>query len=209
MDFFAGSGTTMEAVLRQNASDGGRRRCINIQFPEPLNVAAMDLKDIAEMGRTRVAKAIEEIKRETDLATGSMERLGFRAFRLSPSNFKQWRGDTIQSAEDLKEQIRLFADSTKDGAAVEDMLYELLLKFGQELTTPIETPEVTGTRVFSVDRGGLLFVLDGFDEGMIPPLLERGPREIIALDSLFTGNDQLKSNLELQCRDAGIRLVTV
>jgi len=52
-------------------------------------------------------------------------------------------------------------------------------------------------------------VLDAFGEAMIPPLVERGPREIIALDTLFTGNDQLKSNLELQCRDAGIKLVTV
>ncbi|MFB6260674.1 MAG: site-specific DNA-methyltransferase, partial [Thiohalorhabdaceae bacterium] len=81
-----------------------------------------------------------------------MAGLGYRAFRLAASNFKQWRGDAIASAEDLEEQIRLFADSTKDGAAVEDMLYELLLKFGQELTTPIETLEVAGERVFAVDE---------------------------------------------------------
>ena len=205
LDFFAGSGTTTKSIIDLNYRDGIQRKSIIVQEPEPLesdDARTQGLNTLSDLCRHRVTNILQSEKNE-------LSQQGLKVFKLAPSSFKQWRGDAIASAEDLEAQIRLFADSTKDGAAVEDMLYELLLKFGQELTTPIETPEVTGTRVFSVDRGGLLFVLDGFDEGMIPPLLERGPREIIALDSLFTGNDQLKSNLELQCRDAGIRLVTV
>ena len=68
--------------------------------------------------------------------------LGFKSFLLTPSNFKQWRGDGIDTAEQLAEQIELFAKSEKAGAKIEDMLFELLLKFGQELTTPIETLEI-------------------------------------------------------------------
>lgn len=135
--------------------------------------------------------------------------MGMKSFKLSPSNFKQWRGDGIESSLQLSEQLKLLKDSTKEGARTEDILYELLLKFGQELTAPVASLDVAGKRVFSVDDGGLLFVLDDFSRDMIQPLVAREPREIVALDALFRDGDRLKSNLELQCRDAGIRLVSV
>ncbi|MBZ0144920.1 MAG: hypothetical protein K8F56_15195, partial [Rhodocyclaceae bacterium] len=107
--------------------------------------------------------------------------------------------------EQLAEQIQLFAKSEKAGAQVEDILYELLLKFGQELTTPVETLEVEGSRVFAINDRQMLFVLEPFAEAMIQPLVDLKPREIIAIDGVFHDSDQLKSNLELQCRDAGIK----
>ena len=66
---------------------------------------------------------------------------------LSPSNFKQWRGDGIDTPQQLAEQMLMFAKSEKEGAAVEHMLYELMLKFGQELTTPVETLDVADGKV--------------------------------------------------------------
>lgn len=205
MDFFAGSGTTMEAVLRQNLDDGGKRRCVLVQFPEPMGVPGSELEDIADVARSRIRKVIEELQSKTS----DGQALGFKSLKLTPSNLKQWRGDDIDSAEVLAQQIALFADSKKTGAEVEDIFYELLLKFGQELTTPVVTLDIEGTRVFSIHDNAMLFVLDGFSEAMIEPLVALKPREIIALDAVFAGSDQLKSNLELQCRDAGVRLSSI
>ena len=124
---------------------------------------------------------------------------------MTPSTFKQWRGDGIDTPEQLAEQMQMFAKSEKEGATVEDMLYELLLKFGQELTTPIEPLEVAGGKVFAIHDRKMLFVLESFTEAMIVPLVEMKPREIIAIDGVFNDSDMLKTNLDLQCRDAGIR----
>lgn len=224
VDFFAGSGTAAEAVLRLNATDGGRRQVLSVQLPEPCETgsiaASMDLVTIADIGRARIRRVISAITGQSDLATPAPASLGFKSFLLAPSNFKQWRGDGIDTAEELAAQIQLFAKSEKEGAAVEDMLFELLLKFGQELTTPIETLELDlappppaplpageggKTRVFALHGRQMLFVLEAFSEAMIAPLMAMKPREIIAIDGVFNDSDMLKTNLDLQCRDAGIR----
>ena len=101
--------------------------------------------------------------------------------------------------------MQMFAKSEKEGAAVEDMLYELLLKFGQELTTPVETLEVADGQVFAIHDRKMVFVLASFTEAMTVPLVAIKPREIIAIDGVFKDSDMLKTNLDLQCRDAGIR----
>lgn len=209
MDFFGGSGTTLQAVLEQNAEDGGSRRCIVVQLPEPIEGGLPTLQTIADIGRVRVRKAVARLEQKADLATAQQEGIGFKSFLLAPSNFKQWRGDEIDTGEQLAEQIQLFAKSEKDGAAVEDMLYELLLKFGQELTPPIETLAVVGSRVFAICARQMLFVLESFTQEMIVPLVEMKPREIIAIDGVFNDSDMLKTNLDLQCRDAGIRFTCV
>jgi len=205
VDFFGGSATTMQAVMDQNAEDGGNRRCIVVQLPEPLEGGSAALSSIADIARMRVGKAIANLASKADLATTARADLGFKSFLLAPSNFKQWRGDEIDTPEQLAEQIQLFAKSEKAGACVEDMLYELLLKFGQDLTTPVETVEVAGGRVFAIHARTMLFVLDPFSDAMILPLVALKPREIVAIDGVFNDSDMLKTNLDLQCRDAGIR----
>jgi adenine-specific DNA-methyltransferase len=92
-----------------------------------------------------------------------------------------------------------------EAAAIEDMLHELLLEFGQEMTTPIETLDVADGKVFAIHDRKMLFVLASFTEPMIVPLVAMKPREIIAIDGVFKDSDMLKTNLDLQCRDAGIR----
>ena len=209
MDFFAGSGTTLEAVLRQNAEDGGQRQCILVQLPEPLDQAAEGLGDITDIARQRLTKAIESLKSDADLATSVGDDLGYKSFQLTPSNFKPWRGDLIESTEELAAQIEAFVKSEKDGAQVEDILYELMLKFGQELTIPVETLDVAGTRVFAIRDRRMLFVLDGFSEPMIDALIALKPDEVIALDSVFHDSDELKTNFDLQCRDAGVKFTCI
>lgn len=208
MDFFAGSATTSHAVIEQNSRDRGRRRFVAIQLPEPVEDKAIQeagFSTIADIARARINKAIHDITGKADLATPLQSGLGCKSLLLAPSNFKQWRGDGIDTPEQLAEQIQLFAKSEKEGAQVEDMLFELLLKFGQELTTPVEALEIAGGKVFAIHGRQMLFVLDTFAEAMIQPLVDLKPREVVAIDGVFHDSDTLKTNLDLQCRDAGIK----
>lgn len=209
VDFFAGSASTAEAVLRLNAKEGGSRRVMSVQLPEPCDEKSAaykaGYKTIAEVSRERIRRVVEQLRTNADLASPLPENLGFKSFLLSPSNFKQWRGDGIDTPEQLAEQMLMFAKSEKEGAAVEHMLYELLLKFGQELTTPVETLDVASGKVFAIHGRKMLFVLESFTDAMIQPLVDMKPREIIAIDGVFLDSDPLKSNLDLQCRDAGIK----
>ncbi len=209
VDFFAGSASTAEAVLALNAREGGNRRVLAVQIPEPCEEKSAALKagypTIAALSRERIARVVAQLGEASDLVSLIPENLGFKSFLLAPSNFKQWRGDGIDTPEQLADQIQMFAKSEKQGAALEDMLYELLLKFGQELTTPIEPLDVAGGKVFAIHDRSMLFVLESFTEAMIVPLVDMKPREIIAVDGVFNDSDMLKTNLDLQCRDAGIR----
>jgi adenine-specific DNA-methyltransferase len=209
VDFFAGSSSTVEAVLTLNAKEGGSRRVLAVQLPEPCEESSAAFKagyqTIAALSRERIRRVLEQLRANADLASPASENLGFKSFLLSPSNFKQWRGDGIDTPEQLAEQMLMFAKSEKEGAAVEHMLYELLLKFGQELTTPVETLDVAGGKVYAIHDRKMLFVLASFTDAMIQPLVDMKPREIIAIDGVFHDSDPLKSNLDLQCRDAGIK----
>lgn len=213
LDFFAGSSVTAHAVLEFNAEMPGNRRFICVQLPEPTEdaseAAQAGFRSIAEISRERIRRALSALSPHADAAASAGKKLGFKSFLLAPSSFKQWRGDIIETPEQLTEQIQMFVRSEKNGAAAEDLLYELLLKFGQELTTPIETLDITGRRVFAIRKRKMLFVLEDFEEGMIDALLELQPAEIIALDSVFADSDELKSNLELHCRDAGVKFTCV
>ena len=182
LDFFAGSGTVFDAVLQHNIERQASISCIGIQIPE---IAERDdFHTIADIARERIRRVIQKIHNEADLASPAPDNLGFKSFGLAPSNFKQWRGDDIETAEQLAKQLELFVQSEKEGADVGDILYELLLKAGFPLTTP-------------------------FNLAMIAPLLGLSPKEILCLDSVFQGSDELKTNLDLQCRDARIRFTCV
>ena len=209
MDFFAGSGTTLDAVLQQNAEDGGNRRSILVQMAEPLDADNAEFSDIAQVARIRVRSALEKLRESDDLLNKVPEDEGFRAFKLAPSCFPQWRPRTFESGEELAEQIKLFMDAEPGEHDTQAIAQELLLKSGYPLTTRIETLDIASARVFSVDDGKLLLVLETFTAEMIEPLLEIKLERIIALDTVFIDSDELKTNLALQCRDAGIRFEAV
>ena len=213
MDFFAGAATTAHAVLSQNAADGGTRKFVCVQLPELCDpdgeAATAGFKTIADISRARIRKVIENIKASSDLAAQAPANLGFKSFLLAPSNFKQWRGDGIEDEATLAAQIELFVKAEKDGTAPGNILYELLLKFGQPLDTPVEKLEIADAPIYGINGSALLFVLERFTLEMIEPLLALKPREIVALDSVFHDSDKLKSNLDLQCRDADVRFTCI
>jgi len=213
VDFFAGSASSFDAIARLNARNGVVRKSVLVQLPEAVapdsEAAKASYLTIADIARERMRRVIARTRESADLLSAERKNMGFKSFLLAPSNFKQWRGDGIETAEQLAEQIELFAKSEKAGARADDMLFELLLKFGQELTTPIETLKVEGSRVFALHGRQMLFVLEPFADSMIQPLVDLKPRELIAIDGVFADSDQLKSNLELQCRDVGIKFTCV
>lgn len=209
VDFFAGSASSFDAIARLNARNGIMRKSILVQLPELLalnsEAAKVGYTSIADIARDRIRKVIARMQKSADLVNVESKVFGFKSFLLTPSNFKQWRGEGIDTLEQLEEQMKLFVKTEKKGARVEDMLYELLLKFGQELTTPIETLDVAGGKVFAIHDRKMFFVLESFFDAMIFPLVDMKPQEIIVTDGIFNDSDMLKTNLDLHCRDAGIR----
>ena len=146
----------------------------------------------------------------------SLLDLGFKSFKLSPSNFKIWRGDEI-TEENLVIQLDAFTNPAKEESKPDNMLYELMLKAGYLLTDKVERiyilwdGEESGgeCNLNIIAENELIIVLDNIDDFTIEEILERKPKKVIVLDSLFMGNDQLKTNAVLQMKDAGIDFKTI
>ena len=212
LDFFAGSGTTAQAVLEQNKQDGSNRKFLLVQLPELTNKETESYKtgykNIADIGKDRIRKVIEKIEKEKaekpDLFGKKKQDLGFKVFKLSPSNFKIWRGNEI-TEENLEQQLDAFIDPVKEGSEKENMLFELMLKAGYLLTDKVETKEL----FFSVNDGELIIALEEMNQTVIEKIISLKPKKVITLDKLFTGNDQLKTNVVLQMKDAEIDFKTI
>ena len=213
LDFFAGSGTTAQAIMQMNTQDEKKRRCICIQLPEELDPngnkskAAYDLcqslgvpPTIAEIAKERIRRAGKQVS--DGLKDGQSVDTGFKVFKLSESSFKQWRQP--ENGAYLEQQLRLAIDSVAEHAAPENMLYELMLRLGCKLTSPVEhkngvywvTDEDTGKRI--------ALLLEAANQTLIDEVIAAAPTKVVALDKWFDGNDALKSNTVLQMKDAGI-----
>ncbi len=217
LDFFAGSGTTGQAVLEQNKEDGGNRKFILVQLSEKCDEQSEAFKEsyktIAEIGKERIHRVIKKIEKEKsekpELFDDGKLDLGFKVFKLSPSNFKIWRGSEI-TEENLETQLQFFIDPVKENHSVDDssnsnMLYELMLKAGYLLTDKV----VYNEKYYSVNEGELIIALEEMNQELIDTIISTKPKKVITLDKLFTGNDQLKTNTVLQMRDAEIDFKTI
>ncbi|NUU41574.1 site-specific DNA-methyltransferase [Tardiphaga robiniae] len=194
MDFFAGSASTAHAVMAANAEDGGQRRFLMVQLPEPTE--RKDFPTISDIAKERIRRAAKQIATDKQgtlkFQDGKEPDLGFRSFRLDRSNFAVWDG---QNADELDDQIEMHIDHLSDESSPEDILSELLLKAGFQLTTKIEEREMAGKAVFSVEGGAMLICLDReITPELIDGLAEANPLQVICLDEGFKGNDQLKTN---------------
>ena len=197
LDFFAGSGTTAQAVLESNRQDGGNRKFILIQLPEP--TGRDDYPTIADITKERVRRVIKKLDDEDagrlDLSDGQVQDRGFRVFKLAESNFTPWNADVPRDAASLVEQLEMHVDHIREGRTAADLLYEILLKSGFPLTTPVESLELAGVTVHSVDNGALFVCLErNLTMEVIRAMAERRPQRVVCLDEGFAGNDQLKAN---------------
>ena len=204
LDFFAGSGTTGDAVMQLNAEDGGNRKYILVQLPEPTD--SEDFATIADITRARLKAAGEAIKKEREgkLDLEGTPDLGFKALRLTSSNFKTWQPST-ENGEDLAEKVVLHADNLFEGADEEAVLYEIMLKAGWPLTSPVEKRELGGQTVYDVEEGRLFICLaDPISEDCIHAMRDEKPQEVICLDHAFRGNDELLTNTNLEMKSHGV-----
>ncbi len=199
LDFFAGSGSTAHAVLELNKQDGGNRRFLLVQLPEPLPKPELRLKTIADITKERVRRVIKKFNEEgagkLDLEGAKPQDRGFKVFKLSESNFKPWNAEGQQDAGALEKQLDLHVDHIREGRTADDLLYELLLKSGYPLTAPVNVLQLTGKQVHSVS-GGLFFVCleRELTLELIRAMAENKPERVVCLDEGFAGNDQLKAN---------------
>lgn len=202
MDFFAGSGTTAQAVLELNKEDKGNRRFICVQLPEHIEggreVDGKNYAKISEITMERIRRSAQRLSAADNgllnFADEGALDFGFRAFKLDSTNFLVWAGSGVPD-EELGKQIEMHIDHLLDSSGPEDILYELLLKSGFPLTTRVQTVQIAGKQVFSVEDGALLICLEKeITAELIDALADANPLQVICLDEGFKGNDQLKAN---------------
>lgn len=177
LDFFAGSGTTGHALLKQNAAEGVSRRYILVQLPEPLDPSnreqkiASDFCDnlglprtISELTKERMRRAALQLRAEDSLFSGDV---GFRVFKLAQSNIRTWEA----APSDLEGTLLANAEHIVPGRSEQDILYELLLKLGLDLCVPIETRQIAGKTVRAIGGGALIACLaDGLSKDVVESL---------------------------------------
>lgn len=222
-DFFAGSGTTAHAVMQLNEEDKSNRKFICVQLPELCEEKSeaykAGYKTIAEISKERIRRAGTKIRKEIEMEqakqkgqlsfdeeqTVTMPDLGVKVFKLSDSNFKQWRDIKGSDKEEWQQQILDFLDPVTENATIDNMVYELLLKSGKDLNSVIEQKE----GYYLINGNELILMLESATQDVVNSVLAEHPDKVIALDRLFEGNDQLKTNTVLQMRDAGIEFKTI
>lgn len=179
LDFFSGSCTTAHAVLELNKKDGGNRKFIMVQLPEPCNEKSEAKKagydTIADIGKERIRRVIKKIKEEETEKTEAKEAkldfddegkeikpmdLGFKVFKLDSSNTEAWELSADASVEEITQKTMDFVDYIKTDRTDYDVVYEVLLKYGIDLTRPIKEYTHEGKKVYSVSSGLLMLCLD-------------------------------------------------
>jgi adenine-specific DNA-methyltransferase len=218
LDFFGGSGTTAHAVMALNAQDGGRRKFILVQLPEPTDSdsdsRAAGFHSIPDITRKRIELAGEQVLHvESDVLDFSdqTQDIGFRSYRLSETGFSKWNVDSNVDVDELEQQLFALTDSAKDTSAPFDLMIELLLKQGYSLTETIEQITVDALQVFSIGDGLVLAYLDEFvkpTQNQLRELVALEPAKFVILEDAFQGDDELKTNLAQLCRSKNIELWT-
>lgn len=187
LDFFSGSATTAHSVLAQNVEDGGNRRFIGVQIAEPLPKPEPKMKTIFDVGCERMRNVASEFK------SGAKDRdLGFRIFRVDTSNMAD-----VFYAPDQTEQKGLLdaVDNIKPDRSAEDLLFQVLVDWGVDLTLPIRRETVQGKTVFFVDENALVACFDtGVTEDLVKELAKHVPLRVVFRDTGFV-SDAVKINV--------------
>lgn len=186
LDFFAGSGTTAHAVIQANASDGGSRRYIVVQLGEQCE----DGSEAAKQGFATIADIAKERVRRAGQGARSLSSdldVGFRVLRVDTTNM----ADTMRTPEESEQgQLGLSIDSVKSDRTGEDLLFQVLLDWGLEITLPISSERIAGGHVFVVDDGALIACFDKqVDLDVVRQVATREPLRAVFLDAGFATDD--------------------
>ncbi len=198
LDFFAGSSTTAHAVMQLNAEDKGNRKFIMVQLPEPCNEKSEAYKagypTIAEISKERIRRAGKKIKDENPKAAPNLDT-GFRVLKVDSSNM----ADVYYTPDSVdQKQLDLFTDNIKSDRTAEDLLFQVLLDWGVDLSLPITRERVAGNEVFFVDDNALAacFGKNGeVTEDFCKELAKREPLRVVFRDAGFK-DDNVKINVE-------------
>lgn len=222
LDFFSGSASLAQAVMKLNAEDGGKRKFLMVQLPEPLDEKSQAYKDgyrtICDIGEERIRRAGEKIKKELiekQKGAGMLDEnivdpesldIGFKVLRLDKSNIREWNVDF----ENLEKELDLYDTPFIEGRTELDVVYEIMLKYGLELTYPINTFKVDGKSVYDIAFGNLFICLDknintNIAKAIIAKRDEYGTEtsSVVFRDTGFAGNDSEKLNCIELLKDAG------
>lgn len=189
MDFFSGSATTAQAVMEVNASDGGHRKFIMVQLPEPCDEKSdafkAGYKTIADLGKERVRRAGKKIKDDQPLLSGGMD-LGFRAFRVDESNMN----DVYYAAGDYTQNLLTMLESNvKTDRTDLDLLFGCLLEWGLPLSMPYKSEKIEGYTVHTYNDGDLIACFDeNIPDTVIKEIARRQPLRAVFRDSSFNGS---------------------
>jgi len=202
LDLFVGSGTTAHAVMDLNAQDGGSRRFIVTQLPEKTGEETeaykAGYKNITGIGEERIRKAGKKIMEENKGKEGfDAEKFdkGFKVFKLDKSNFTVWDGAT---GGNIQKKLELHVNNTDPKSKEEDILYEILIKAGFELTEKVDEIKIEGKKVYSISTGQLFICLDEkIDKNFVRSLVEKKPKQIICLNSSFKEDADLTNTAKI------------
>ena len=209
LDFFAGSGSTLDSVYQKNLEDSGNRRTILVQLPVPIKEGGSEeLKTISDVTKARLRRAGKKIKDENPMFAGD---LGFRVLKLDSSNILPWDPDHA----DLDQVLIKNVEHLKSDRSDQDVLFELLLKLGLELTVPVALREIAGKTVYTIGAGALYVCLDRSIAvaeaepvalGLVAwhkELAPAGESQVVFRDSAFI-NDVAKTNLTAILQQHGL-----
>jgi len=201
-DFFSGSGTTAHAVMQLNAEDGGNRSCISVQLPEKVNEKSeafkAGYKNISEISKERIRRAGKKIKEDNEGKEG-IENLdtGFRVFKIDSTNMVDVHVSPDDASPDM---FDAHIGNIKKGRSSEDLLFQVLLDWGVDLSLPIIREEIAGKEVFFVDGNALVACFDdGINEEFVTELATRKPLRVVFRDDGFGSGkdgDSVKINVE-------------
>ena len=212
LDFFSGSATTAHAVMQLNAEDGGKRRHIMVQLPEPCDEKSeafkAGYKTIAEIGKERIRRAGKKIlaewqakqaasegnlKLDTEHSAATAPDIGFRVLKIDSSNM----ADVYYQPDEITQDgLMLQVDNLKPGRLPEDLLFQVLLDWGVDLALPITEETIQQRRVFFVADNALAACFDtGLDEAFVKELAKRQPLRAVFRDSGYA-SDAVKINFE-------------
>lgn len=186
MDFFSGSATTAHAVMQLNAEDGGNRKFIMVQLPEPCDEKSEAYKagyqNICEIGKERIRRAGEKIKADSPLTTADLD-VGFRVLKLADSNMK----DVYYAADELDQQtLADMVSNIKEDRTALDLFFGCLLDWGLPLSMPYHSEEIDGCTVHTYNDGDLIACFDkNIPESVIKEIAKRKPLRAVFRDAGF------------------------
>ena len=228
LDFFSGSSTTAHAVMQYNADHMTECKFIMVQLPENLNdllsnADSADKKNIrktidyldsiskphflTEIGKERIRRAGEKIKEEyKDKENIENLDIGFKVFKLDTSNIRKWQPDY----DNLEQSLMDYVDNFVEGRTEFDVVYEIMLKYGLDLTYPVDEFTIAGKKVYSIGYGMLMICLDNeitteIAKGILAKIKELSPESsrVVFKDNGFK-SDSNKTNIKEILKSGGI-----